>query len=124
MDTPFTVDKRHAGDGVVRLLIAGEVDRVTSDSVRTAIGDALLGRDVRELVVDLRHVGFLDAAGVRALLGGFQSATRHRCGYRVANAQGMVRHVLDLTRLSDLFRVSSDDLVTDVPARHTGGSPT
>ena len=123
MDAPFTVDKRVAGNGVVRLLVAGEVDRVTSKAVSTAVSDALRGRHVREVIVDLRHVGFLDAAGVRALLEGFHAAAGHGCAYRVANAHGMVRHVLDITRLSDLFKVSSDDLASEVPGRHTGSSP-
>ena len=106
MGAPFRISKQDAGDGTARLTITGDLDRETCEVLTTVVANALREGRVRELVVDLRHVGFLDAMGVRALLIGRETATEHGSGWRVADAHGMVFRVLEVTGLIQKLNVS------------------
>lgn len=106
MGAPFRISKHDAGDGVARLTVTGDLDRETCEVLTTVVTNALREGRVRELVVDLRHVGFLDAMGVRALLLGHQAAAEHGSGWQVANAHGMVLQVLEITGLTQELNVS------------------
>jgi anti-anti-sigma factor len=49
------------------------------------------------VLIDLRAVSFLDAAGIRALLRVHDSAVGHRVALRVTGAHGVVDRVLRIT---------------------------
>ncbi|MCO7220721.1 STAS domain-containing protein [Klenkia sp. PcliD-1-E] len=61
-------------DGVVRVTVAGEVDTLSADELRTALSGALAGPGVCALVVDLTAVPFLAVPGLRPLLEARASA--------------------------------------------------
>ena len=109
MSTPFRISKHAAGDGVARLMVSGDLGRGTCDVLTAVIGNALRETPVRELVVDLRHVGFLDAMGVRALLAGSETAAEHGAGWRVAGVWDMPRRVLEISGLIQQLNVSPAD---------------
>jgi anti-sigma B factor antagonist len=48
--------------------VSGELDRVSAPSLRELIGEELSDERVRQLVVDLRDVEFMDGGGLRLLL--------------------------------------------------------
>ena len=123
MGAPFRISKHDPGVGIARLTITGDLDRETCDVVTTVVTNALREGRVRELVVDLRHVGFLDAMGVRALLLGHQAATEHGSGWRVTNAHGMVFQVLEITGLIDKLNVSRIVRPPDGVPLPTGPAP-
>jgi anti-sigma B factor antagonist len=50
-----------------RLTLNGELDLATVPRVQAAV-DELLARAVRELVIDLRGVGFVDSSGLRLFI--------------------------------------------------------
>jgi len=109
MPAPFEVSKHNADDGAVHLLVSGEVDRDTSEVLSAIIINTLRVRRIREVVIDLRRVTFLDAAGIRALLIGFHAAVEQGCRFSVASATGIVRRVLEITDLVRLLNVSTVD---------------
>ncbi|WP_306214491.1 STAS domain-containing protein [Actinoplanes sp. RD1] len=96
MTQSFAARRHDAGDGVAHLVVVGEIDTETSDVLVTLIASAAGRPGTVELVVDLTRVGFLDAAGVRALLRGADTAARHGVGYRLANPGEAVRRVLEV----------------------------
>lgn len=111
--TPFSVTKRDDGDGVHRLIVGGDLDEDTSDGLADLIANAAAQDEVSELVVDLRRVGFLAAAGVRALLQGRDASLQAGREYRVVNATGIVHQVL---RLSGVLRMLAVTAEPEVPA--------
>ena len=115
--TPFTVTKRDDGAGVHRLVMAGELDGDTSEICVAMIANAVEHGDVLEVVVDLRRVTFLSAAGVRALLLGREATARMGREFRVVNATGIVHQVLRISGVHQTLAVTSEP---DVPA--TGGA--
>jgi anti-sigma B factor antagonist len=92
----LSIDQYDAGDGVIRLAVAGEVDIATCNRLRTAIVDTLTDPRTTELVVDLDWVSFLDSTGIHALIRGHELAAERGIRYVVANARKPVHRVLDI----------------------------
>ncbi|MET0416991.1 MAG: anti-sigma factor antagonist [Actinoplanes sp.] len=99
MTVPFEVTKHCDSDGVTRLRVRGELDRDVSEALTAVIGDAAEQYGVTELIVDLEEVTFLAAAGLHGLVLGRAVAVRRGYPYRVVNARGIVRRVLEITGL-------------------------
>ena len=96
MAAAFAVGRHDSIGGVVALMVVGELDGVSGDILTRMTLDAV-ANDVKEVVVDLAGVTWLDAAGVEALLLGHDAVLRAGCAYRVTNPNGLVQHVLDTT---------------------------
>jgi anti-anti-sigma factor len=92
----FSLSRRQRDDRSVTLAPDGEVDLGVADALGSAIRDTT-GAGRVDVVVDLARVTFLDCAGVGALVAGRNTARSRGCGYTVANPQGQVRRVLELT---------------------------
>jgi anti-sigma B factor antagonist len=63
--------------------LRGEVDILTVDQVRVALGEALAAGP-REIVVDLTDLAFIDSTGLGALIFGFQRARDAGVRFRLA----------------------------------------
>src|SRR3954452_16058138 len=88
---------------VVRLAPVGEIDQDVVETLVGIISDAAEQSGVTHVIVDLRGVTFLAAAGIRALLEGRAEALRRECTYRVINAGGLVQWVLDATGTAEVL---------------------
>jgi anti-anti-sigma factor len=108
MSSPLSVEQYQVG-GVVRLAVAGEIDEDVTEVLTAAIFSAVGEDEVTQVLVDLRGVTFLAAAGIRDLLEGRAEVLRHGCGYRVINADGLVLWVLNVTRTEGLLNPADVD---------------
>ncbi|AEV84477.1 Anti-sigma F factor antagonist [Actinoplanes sp. SE50] len=92
-----------AADGVttVRVRLDGEFDL----AARPALIDELTAAagDGTRILVDLDRVTMLDSEAIGALLAGFEAVRHDATRFRLANARGVVRRVLDISGLSFLF---------------------
>jgi anti-sigma B factor antagonist len=96
--------------GHVVVQVRGEIDTYTEPLLRACLRSQITRPAVTELVVDLRKVTFLGAAGVAALLSA-QGSCRAR-GIRFAVRAGGKRQVLrplELTGLMDLVQTDLPD---------------
>jgi anti-sigma B factor antagonist len=84
----------------------GDLD-IASESEATAALEAALGEG-GVLVADLRAVDFLDSTGVRVLLGADLRAREKGVRFGVARGGGMVRRLLEVTRIDQRFPVVDD----------------
>ncbi|WP_412753451.1 STAS domain-containing protein [Krasilnikovia sp. M28-CT-15] len=107
MTSPFGVRTHDDGDGVARLVVRGEIDSDVSAAFTEAIMGAAGQSGVSTLVIDLRQVSLLAAAGVRSLLEGHVEAARHGCAFRVVNTQGIVERVLRVAGVIEVLGVDS-----------------
>jgi anti-sigma B factor antagonist len=71
------------------------------------------------LVADLRELAFIDSTGVRVLLTADRSARERGLRFGVARGDGVVRLVVDVTRLDQRFPVVDDpvELMDSMPSR-------
>jgi anti-sigma B factor antagonist len=91
----FDVSSRQEGD-VVLVELRGEVDLVTADAVRAALGSAI-ELEPRLVVADLSNVALLDSTGLGAIIGAAASA-EGVCDFALLAPGGMhVRGVLSLS---------------------------
>lgn len=92
-----------SADSVVRVTAVGEVDSSSAPLLRTELETALDGGNLRELVVDLDGVTFLDSAGLSVLAGAHRRAAGSDVRLRVLASGRAVIRPLQITGLWDLL---------------------
>ena len=80
----------------VLVLMDGELDLATVTAVGNEL-ETLREAGWRQLVLDLSAVNFMDLAGLRLLLGGFERADAAGGLFLIAAASPQVRRILELT---------------------------
>ncbi|WP_249040743.1 STAS domain-containing protein [Actinoplanes teichomyceticus] len=84
--------------------LRGEIDVLTVEQVRVALGEAVAGRPGR-IVVDMAGVAFIDSTGLGALISGFQRARDQAIDFRLARPSASVRQILVLSGLMEVVQV-------------------
>jgi anti-anti-sigma factor len=97
----FEVCTDDGRDGVVVVRLAGEVDLTVSSTLEAILLDAVAQGSVRQIVVDLGQLRFLDSSGVHALVKGYHSAKTAGASLVVRNAAGIVARVLTITGVGE-----------------------
>lgn len=94
----------------LRVSDLAQLDAAHADDFRSAFDAAVLP-DVKTIDIDFSRTDFMDCGGVGALVALGKSLQHSRSGpsIRLHNPSPVVRRILQLTRLGDLFPVSSDD---------------
>jgi anti-sigma B factor antagonist len=81
-------------------MVHGELDLATGPQLRAAV-TWLVARGVRDVVMDLRALSFMDATGI-GLLSSFAEQARHEgWQFTLTEAEGQVRRLLDVTAMRD-----------------------
>lgn len=94
---------RTAPGGVLHVCLAGDFDMSVAAELSDALVSAARTPGVERVVVDLRRTEFLDSHGIAGLLAGFDAAALAGRHFTVTNATGMVRQVLEITGLAEVF---------------------
>jgi len=95
------------GQAVV-LGFKGELTVESLDGLQRTVDDQLADDDVRDLVLDLAEVPFMDSAFLEYLLG-LQERLSERLGQvKLARPDGNVRTILEITRLDSAFEAFED----------------
>jgi anti-sigma B factor antagonist len=106
LDPPTTdlvsVDVSRSGPAAC-VSAAGEVDSTSAPVLRQQL-ETLLDGDVRELIVDLGRVTFLDSAGLCVLAAIHRRAVRQDVTMRVLASSRAVIRPLQITGLWDLLK--------------------
>jgi anti-anti-sigma factor len=89
-------------DGADILSLVGELDAATAARFVSQAGDALRG-GAKRLFVELEGVGFVDSAGLAALLNVLRRATAQKARMVLVGTPPQVRDVLAQTRLDREF---------------------
>ena len=99
--TPLAVAEHPAHGGVVCLGVSGELDLATAADLEDAVATAAALPGVREVLVELSGLRFLDASGIAALNRARNHAARTGVLVRAEGARGVVRRVLELTGVGE-----------------------
>lgn len=105
----FEIRQDPPSDSALTVRLYGEFDLAGCDEFEEALGRLDLTA-VRELVIDLGGVTFIDSSAIRALLSTRAHADRNGLALSVAlpRTDGQVRKVLALTGLDGVFSHGSD----------------
>lgn len=102
--------------GCAVVVASGEIDLSTSSALREALTTAAESSD--RVVLDLTRVSFLDSTGMGVMVGALnQQRCREEEALCLVGPVAMVRRVLEITRLSDLFPIYPS--VADAVERRT-----
>jgi anti-anti-sigma factor len=93
------ISRRRDAEGT-RLVLKGSLDAGSSFFLRPML-ERLTGEERRRLRVDLSHLKFMDAAGLRALLGCLRAARARGAAVGVIGAHGQPLAMLQLLRLAE-----------------------
>ncbi|WP_232539182.1 STAS domain-containing protein [Actinoplanes sp. SE50] len=85
--------------------LRGEIDVLTVEQVRVALGEAVTGRP-RQIVVDMAAVAFIDSTGLGALISGFQRARDQGIAFQLAHPSPNVRQILVLSGFLEVVQVT------------------
>jgi anti-sigma B factor antagonist len=107
--TPAIVEN----DGVATVHLTGDADLGSVDVMLAAITEARLRPGVREVVVDLGGVPFMDSSGLGALIAGRRLAMQDGLRFDAINPTPRVRAVMAMTGVLQL-------LATTAPEHRTG----
>ena len=99
----MNIHTRHYND-VAILSIHGRLDAAAAPRFSQTIAEQMAAGYFR-LVIDLKKVDFLSSAGIKAMMMGVQRTRQQGGDFRIANAQGQVRHVLNLAGVDTVIKV-------------------
>ena len=103
---PFQLECIAAGGDRAVLRIDGDIDAWTAPQLRERVRD-LAGSGTVHLIADLRGVGFLDSAGLGALVAARKELRGRAGSLRLVAGPGRIVRVLRITGLSDAFALHS-----------------
>jgi anti-sigma B factor antagonist len=104
-DEPVTVRLEEPLPGTALLRVAGEVDMLSSPTLRDNIA-AALGEGRQRLIIDLDGVEFLGTSGLAALVEGRTSAAERNTELWLVCSRRQVLRPLRIAGLIDLFQVA------------------
>jgi anti-sigma B factor antagonist len=92
------VERRTGLDGSVVVELRGELDLASEQAFKALLVD-LAEEGPPAIVVDMRHVTFIDSTGIGALVAGYHAAHTAGVAYRVGRVAPFVERQLRTTGL-------------------------
>ena len=93
------------------IVASGELDAAKAPELEKVLTQLLSGGAKKQLVLDLKGIGFIDSSGLATLVRAFKRARSAGGNLALADLQPAVQKVFELTRLDkafDVFRSSAD----------------
>ena len=102
------ITERHGQRSVLRL--QGELDAANQDHLRRTVRTVLDHHSPQVLVLDLSALGFIDCAGLSAMIWAHQHLARHGHELVLTGIQPLVRRLLNLTGLDSYLHLSAPEI--------------
>jgi anti-sigma B factor antagonist len=98
------VETRSPRQGVVILVLGGEVDVYTSPRLKQEMVEHL-NQGARNLIVDLSSVEYLDSTGLGVLIGGLKRARERSGDLRLVCDSLRILRIFEITGLTKIFDI-------------------
>ncbi len=96
-----------AGDGMLRLVVRGELDMATAPALKSRI-EAIERRGTPVIGLDLDELDFMDATGMRVVLDAARRATAQGRRLVVLNPRESVQRLLSAAGVDLLLEIAFD----------------
>jgi len=95
--------------------VTGEMDLYNAYKLKEIV-TAMIGRQIREYIINLENVQYMDSSGIGALLFVHAELKKRGMILRIANVKGAVKKVIELTKLSGYLPISGgiQDAMVDI----------
>ena len=87
--------------------VTGEMDLYNAYKLKEIV-TAMIGRQIREYIINLENVQYMDSSGIGALLYVHSELKKKGLPLRITGVTGSVRKVIELTKLMEYFPVVAD----------------
>ncbi len=91
--------------------ISGELDLLVTDNLRQKIDDEILSRGVKNLILNLEKVSFIDSSGLGLIIGRYKKMKAEKGKMYIAGAKPSVEKILlfsGINKLIPLYRREQD----------------
>ncbi len=92
----MSLEKRYDRDTLV-IKVTGELDLVVADEFRRVVDPELDRRQVKNLVINLSGVSFIDSSGLGVILGRYKKLSQNGGKIWIAEPRPSVRKILELS---------------------------
>ena len=101
-------------NGAVRVIYVKDerLDAHNSDELKAEL-NRLYESGMKDLLIDLKEVRFIDSSGLGVLVSGFKNASARQGSLKLCGLQSQVKSMFELTRLHrvfDIFQTVDDAL--------------
>jgi anti-sigma B factor antagonist len=103
---PFQLESITAGGDCAVLRIDGEIDAYAAPQLRERVID-LAGNGTVHIIADMRGAGFLDSAGLGALVGSRKTLRTRGGSLTLVASTDRILQIFRITGLSDAFALHS-----------------
>jgi len=95
--------------------VSGEMDLYNAFKLKEII-TMMVSRRIREYIINLENVQYMDSSGIGALLFVHAELKKRGMLLRIANVKGTVKKVIDLTKLTGYLPISGgvQDAIVDI----------
>jgi anti-sigma B factor antagonist len=104
----LTTKVRHVGNvAIVDLngkVTLGENTGILRDELRS-----LLSQGVKNIVLDMQNVSYVDSAGLGELVGAYTTAANQGGAVKLLHLQGKMRDLMQITKLHTIFSAFDDE---------------
>lgn len=87
--------------------VSGDIDLYTSPKLRDTVLELFRKRGQESVIVDLGDVHYIDSSGIASLVEGLQEAKKRKARFVLVGLNESPRHVLELTRLLNVFEIAA-----------------
>ena len=93
-------------NGAVRVFYVKEerLDAHNSDELKAEL-NRLFDSGMKDLLIDLKEVRFIDSSGLGVLVSGFKNASARQGSLKLSGLQSQVKSMFELTRLHRVFDI-------------------
>lgn len=92
-------------DDRMLIFVSGTVDLYSSPELREEIQSQLKVKGLKEVIVDLGEVDYIDSSGIATLVEGLQVSVHLQKQFSLCRLTAKVKDVFSLARLEKVFRI-------------------
>jgi anti-sigma B factor antagonist len=102
------VKARSVGKTII-IDVRGKVDLFSSPQMRSAILEAIQGKGIAQVAINLSEVTYIDSSGIATLVEALQLARSRHCRFVLFGLRQAAREVLELARLDKIFDIRATE---------------
>ena len=102
-DSPFSISVDRRGDAAV-VRLTGSCTMDVADQLGECV-KGLASEDMRLLVLEMSALDFIESTGLGSIVAGYLRIRRHRGEIRMVSPPPPILHLLEITRLTQLFPI-------------------
>lgn len=81
------------------VLLEGDLDHHNAELVRTELESLIVNPRILHLILDLRHLSFMDSSGIGVVLGRYRSLAKRRGSVAIRNSNARIDRIFSMSGL-------------------------